>query len=211
MVVFQPLVLELLEKDKLLFQLQLVVRQELQVFEKELLKIEKPRTQIIPKSVWEKEEGKLGIGDFVKLQDQETFGQVLSINGKEAEILFGELKSVLKLNRLEKVSKKEYKASIKETPKENLKGYNMNEKLSNFSFNLDIRGKRGDEALTLVDSLLDDAIFLGYPQLRIVHGKGDGILRNLIKNHLKSYKQIKSLSDEHADRGGQGVTLVDLK
>jgi len=87
----------------------------------------------------------------------------------------------------------------------------MNEKLSQFSFNLDIRGKRGDEALTLVDNLLDDAILLGYPQLRIVHGKGDGILRNLIKNHLKSYKQIKSLSDEHADRGGQGVTLVDLK
>lgn len=192
-------------------ELTKVVRQELQVFEKELLKIEKPRTQIIPKSVWEKEEGKLGIGDFVKLQDQETFGQVLTLNGKEAEILFGELKSVLKLNRLEKVSKKEYKASVKETPKENLKGYDMNEKLSHFSFNLDIRGKRGDEALTLVDNLLDDAILLGYPQLRIVHGKGDGILRSLIKNHLKSYKQIKSLSDEHADRGGQGVTLVDLR
>lgn len=192
-------------------ELTKAVRQELQIFEKEILKVEKSKTQIVPISVWEKEEGKLGIGDFVKLQGQETFGQVLSINGKEAEILFGELKSVLKLNRLEKVSKKEYKASMKETPKENLKGYNMNEKLSNFSFNLDIRGKRGDEALTLVDSLLDDAILLGYPQLRIVHGKGDGILRNLIKNHLKSYKQIKSLSDEHADRGGQGVTLVDLK
>ncbi len=83
--------------------------------------------------------------------------------------------------------------------------------MQQFSFNLDVRGKRGEEAVLEVDMLMDDAIFLGYPQLRIVHGKGDGILRNLIRNHLKQYKSIKKMYDEHADRGGQGVTIVDMK
>jgi DNA mismatch repair protein MutS2 len=52
---------------------------------------------------------------------------------------------------------------------------------------------------------------LGYPELRIVHGKGDGILRQLVRNHLRSYKQVASMADEHADRGGAGVTLVRMK
>jgi DNA mismatch repair protein MutS2 len=87
----------------------------------------------------------------------------------------------------------------------------MNEKMSNFSFNLDLRGKRGDEALNEVDNLMNDALLLSYPELRIVHGKGDGILRVLIRNHLKKYKEVQSMADEHADRGGAGVTIVLMK
>ena len=182
------------------------VRQKLEVFQKENLKPEKA-----PAVQFQKSEGQIAIGDFVKIVGQETFGQVVSLNGKDAEVSLGELKSNIKLNRLEKVSKKEFKSANKETPRENLKGIDINEKMIQFSFNLDIRGKRGDEALHEVDLLMDDAIFLGYPQLRIVHGKGDGILRNLIRNHLKHYKSVKKMSDEHADRGGQGVTIVDMK
>lgn len=182
------------------------VRQKLEIFQKENLKPEKA-----PVVQYQKSEGQISIGDFVKIVGQETFGQVVSLNGKDAEVSLGELKSNIKLNRLEKVSKKEFKSAHKETPRENLKGIDINEKMAQFSFNLDIRGKRGDEALQEVDLLMDDAIFLGYPQLRIVHGKGDGILRNLIRNHLKHYKSVKKMSDEHADRGGQGVTIVDMK
>jgi DNA mismatch repair protein MutS2 len=182
------------------------VRHKLEVFQKDNLKPEKA-----PAVQYQKTEGQIIIGDFVKIVGQETFGQVVSLNGKDAEVSLGELKSNIKLNRLEKVSKKEFKSAHKETPRENLKGIDINEKMAQFSFNLDIRGKRGDEALQEVDLLMDDAIFLGYPQLRIVHGKGDGILRNLIRNHLKHYKSVKKMSDEHADRGGQGVTIVDMK
>lgn len=185
------------------------IRKELEVFEKLTLKPEKPAPA--PKTTFEKASGAIEIGDFVKIAGQETFGQVVSLNGKDAEVSLGELKSNIKLNRLERVSKKEFKAVHKEKPRENLQGINMNEKMQQFSFNLDVRGKRGDEALLEVDVLMDDAIFLGYPQLRIVHGKGDGILRNLIRNHLKQYKSIKKMYDEHADRGGQGVTIVDMK
>jgi DNA mismatch repair protein MutS2 len=87
----------------------------------------------------------------------------------------------------------------------------MNEKMTNFSFNVDLRGKRGDEALGEVDSLMNDAIMLGYPELRIVHGKGDGILRTLIRQHLRGYSQVAGTTDEHADRGGQGVTIVKMR
>jgi DNA mismatch repair protein MutS2 len=182
------------------------LRHNLEEFKKETVKSEK-----IALPVYLKVEGQIEPGDFVKLVGQETYGQVAGINGKEAEVTLGELKSNIKLNRLEKVSKKEFKTAVKDSPKENLKGINLNEKMAQFSFNLDIRGKRGEEALQEVDKLMDDAIFLGYPQLRIVHGKGDGILRNLIRNHLKQYKSIKKMYDEHADRGGQGVTIIDMK
>jgi DNA mismatch repair protein MutS2 len=58
---------------------------------------------------------------------------------------------------------------------------------------------------------MDNAIMLGYDELRIVHGKGDGILRTLVRNHLRGYKQVAGMYDEHADRGGAGVTIVKLK
>ncbi|RZK33887.1 MAG: endonuclease MutS2, partial [Hymenobacter sp.] len=90
-------------------------------------------------------------------------------------------------------------------------GIDINEKMQNFSFNLDIRGKRGEEAIGEVDRFFDDALMLGYPELRIVHGKGDGILRTLVRNHLRGYKQVGKMEDEHADRGGAGVTIVKMK
>jgi DNA mismatch repair protein MutS2 len=191
------------------------IRKQLQVFEEQALKIDKPKPTITKpikaEDQWTKDDSLIIANDFVRIIGQEALGQVIAVRGKEAEVMLGELKTNIKINRLEKVSKKEYKNANKDTPKENLKGFDMNEKMTQFSFNLDIRGKRGEEALVLVDNLMDDAILLGYAQLRIVHGKGDGILRNLIRTHLKTYKQIKLMADEHPDRGGQGVTMIDMK
>lgn len=146
------------------------------------------------------------------LKNQTTIGQVLSLKGKDAEISIGDLKSNIKLNRLEKVSKKAFKEAIGEkaiAPK--LGGIDINEKMMNFNFNLDIRGKRGEEAMVDLDDFMNNAIMLGYDQLRIVHGKGDGILRQLVRNHLKSFKHVGKMQDEHADRGGAGVTLVEMR
>jgi DNA mismatch repair protein MutS2 len=191
-------------------ELTKLLREDLVDFEKKELVVEKPKL-INNEPIIKKESGEIKVGDLVRIKGQTTLGTVGALKGKDAEIIIGELKSNVKLVRLEKVSKKEFKEVLKEAAKENLKGFNINERMSQFSFNLDIRGKRGEEALGLVDNLMDDAILLGYPQLRIVHGKGDGILRNLIRNHLKLYSQIKSVADEHADRGGQGVTLIEMK
>ena len=188
-----------------------VIREELEVFEQKELKIEK--TKEAPKvEEYTLEKGEIILGSLVRIKGQDTVGEVIGLRGKEFEVAIGGLKTTIKPNRLEKISKKEYKKIITDEPSPKaMKGIDLNEKMMNFSFNLDIRGKRGEIALQEVDGFLDDAIILGYPELRIVHGKGDGILRTLIRNHLKSYKQVNNLSDEHADRGGAGVTLVTLK
>jgi DNA mismatch repair protein MutS2 len=87
----------------------------------------------------------------------------------------------------------------------------MNEKMMNFNFNLDIRGKRGEEAIGLLDEFINNALVLDFKELRVVHGKGDGILRQLVRNFLRQFSQIGAMKDEHADRGGAGVTVVTVR
>ena len=79
-----------------------------------------------------------------------------------------------------------------------------------FSPSLDLRGKRVEEVLPILDDFLYNAIMFNQNHLRIVHGKGGGVLREMVRNHLRQFKEIKSYSDEHADRGGPGVTLIEL-
>jgi DNA mismatch repair protein MutS2 len=188
------------------------IRRNLERFE-ETLKPEIVAAELSPATEEiELEAGEITVGSLVRVKGQTTVGEVLSIKGKSAELGIGELKTNIALNRLEKISRKAYKAVAKsEAAPPAMRGIDINEKMMNFSFNLDLRGKRGEEALTEVDNFLDDALMLGQPELRIIHGKGDGILRNLVRNHLRSYRQVASLTDEHADRGGAGVTIVKMK
>ncbi len=171
--------------------------------------ISKEEKEIKEKDVIEVIEGEITIGSLVRIKGQEALGEVIGMRGKDAEVAIGELKTTVKLNRLEKISRKEFKQ--KTAPKSKMVGVDMNDKMMNFSFNLDLRGKRGDEALMEVDKFMNDALMLGQDELRIVHGKGDGILRTLIRNHLRGYKQVAKTQDEHADRGGAGVTLVSMR
>lgn len=153
--------------------------------------------------------GEIQVGDFVRLKDNGAVAEVLALQKKEVEISIGELKSKVKLNRLEKISgtemKKEKKSHAKRT------GFDATSKMMDFSPNLDIRGKRGEEILSLVQNFVDDGYMLGLKDLRVVHGKGDGILRDITRNLLRGMKQVAKTEDEHADRGGSGVTLVTLR
>jgi DNA mismatch repair protein MutS2 len=90
-------------------------------------------------------------------------------------------------------------------------GYNTNEKMMDFSPNLDLRGKRGEEVLPMIQTFVDEGFMFGVRDLRIVHGKGDGILRDITRNLLRNMPHVGKMEDEHADRGGAGVTLVTLK
>ena len=197
------------------------IRQELQDFQ-DGLNVEKlvvnktnigqsdnAESEKIEKDVIEVIVGEITIGSLVRIKGQEALGEVIGMRGKDAEVAIGELKTTVKLNRLEKIYRKEFKQ--KTAPKSKFIGVDMNDKMMNFSFNLDLRGKRGEEALMEVDKFMNDALMLGQDELRIVHGKGDGILRTLIRNHLRGYKQVAKTQDEHADRGGAGVTLVSMK
>lgn len=193
-----------------------LVRQELEQFEKKELKTETLADEIKPdqgKSETEDfqpDNTAISVGSFVRIKGQTTIGEVMALRGKDAEIRFGDLKSNLKLNRLEKISRKAYREAVGEPSRPKMKGIDLNEKMMNFSFNLDIRGQRGEEAMVELDNFINNGLMLGYAELRIVHGKGDGILRTLVRNHLRTFPQVVSMQDEHVDRGGSGVTVVKL-
>ncbi|MCU0339822.1 MAG: endonuclease MutS2, partial [Spirosomaceae bacterium] len=136
------------------------VRQALERFEEKELKVEV--VQEAEKEEFTLEPGEITVGSYVRIKGQPTVGEVLAIKGKDAEIRIGDLKSNVKLNRLEKVSKKAFKeATGEKSPAPRLGGIDMNEKMANFSFNLDIRGKRGEEAMIDLDDFMNNAIMLG--------------------------------------------------
>jgi len=173
-----------------------------------LIKQEKKENQVI-KIV----EGKIGIGDKVRIKNQNTVGQVILIKGNDAEVAIGDLKSNLKLSRLEKISSKDYNAITGSRSKGTTRfiSSDLNEKLKHFDSTLDLRGKRAEEALSILNNYLDQAMLLGKNEIRILHGKGDGILRDVIRNHLNQVDFISHIRDEVIERGGAGISIVVLK
>jgi DNA mismatch repair protein MutS2 len=147
-------------------------------------------------------------GDRVRIVGQEGSGTILKIQGKTATVQFGLIKSVTRLNRLEKITaavEKEIASRLRNA------GINVMEKRANFNPTLDVRGKRVEEVTGILDQYVDTAILLGQGELRILHGKGEGVLRKVVRDHLKRYKEVSSVSDEHVERGGDGITVVVLK
>lgn len=181
------------------------VRQELEVFKEEI----KPEKTVVKDPEIQVIGGKIEAGDWVRLKDNGAVAEVISIKNKDVEISIGDLKSNVKLSRLEKISKTEVKKELKAVERRG--NYNTNEKMMDYSSNLDLRGKRGEEILPLIQTFIDEGYMLGVKNLRIVHGKGDGILREVTRNLLRTMPQVGKMEDEHADRGGAGVTLVTLK
>lgn len=152
------------------------------------------------------------VGDSVRLKGQTTAGTVLEIQDKEAVIAFGMIKSTVKLERLEKVSKGQIKKEIqKSTFISEQTSDQMHEKRLHFKQEIDVRGMRGDEALQTVTYFIDDAIQVGAQQVRILHGTGTGILRQLIREYLRTVSGVRSFHDEHVQFGGAGITVVELE
>jgi len=155
-------------------------------------------------------EGPIEVGSFVKIIDSGNIGEVLEIRNKEALVSLGEIKSWIKIARLQKVSGKEKTKQEKSNYSYSLASA-IGEKTQNFTGSLDVRGMRGEETISALAHFIDTAIIVGSQQLRIVHGKGDGILRQLIRDYLKNINQVTSWQNEHPDMGGDGVTVVFMK
>ena len=157
-------------------------------------------------------EGNIEPGDFVRIVDQGSVGQVLNIKRNTAEVAIGDLKSNIKLSRLERISKKEYGYQGKGSKNSSkIISSDLNEKLKLFETTLDLRGKRAEEALTILNHYLDEALLLRMNEVRILHGKGDGILSDVIRAHLIQIDYSDSVYDEDVDRGGSGISVVHLK
>lgn len=146
------------------------------------------------------------VGDWVRLIESNAEGRVLNIQKNKAEIAIGELRSVVGFAKLEIIDNPSSKQNINSKKS----GTNYSEIGRDMSPQIDVRGMRGDEALMEVEKYLDKALMMGFNQIRILHGKGDGILRKIIRESLKKYKEVSSVSDEHVDFGGDGITIVRL-
>ena len=176
-----------------------VLRQNLQTELKKNEVKEKPVKAIV-------EEQPLKAGDWVKFIDSETMGQVIDVAKDNVILAMGDLRSVVKLKRVQKISNKAVPKEIRRSSYSS----DLTEGIAQFSPELDLRGKRGDEALYEVERYLDKALMMGLSSLKIIHGKGDGILRKMIREYLRKFPHVDRLEDEHADRGGDGITYVYL-
>ena len=152
-------------------------------------------------------------GSVVKMKGQTVAGEVLEINGKNITVAFGNLKTTVHIDRLEPTNAlpKQNELSTKSTFISTQTQDSMHEKKLHFKQDIDVRGMRGDEALQAVTYFIDDAILVGVPRVRILHGTGTGILRTLIRQYLQTVPGVRNFADEHVQFGGAGITVVDLQ
>jgi len=154
---------------------------------------------------------KLATGDYVRMKGQETPGEIVEIKGKTATVVFNNLTIKVAADKLYNIE-----SDLKEiTSPGNRRSQShivneINARMANFKLSIDIRGKRADEALAEVRKYIDEAILLNIPEITILHGKGDGVLRSVVRDLLKSIPEIKRYEDEHIERGGHGITIVSL-
>ncbi len=183
-------------------------RQELETFVAQELKLE-PKTVLRTSAA-----GKtLQPGDKVALIGQESVGEIVVVKGNTAEVRFGDLKTIVKVVNLERVegTVKKPKKEKEPAPAGFSRGLDLTKRMSDFTTTLDVRGERAEDALTRVMSFLDDAVMLGIPEIKIVHGRGNGILKQIVRDYLRSQREVASISDEIVERGGDGASLVVLK
>lgn len=171
----------------------------------------RPATDTNDVSVYTPTNKPLEKGDFVKMKDSGAIGQILSISSKEAEVAFGNLRTKIKLNKLVPAPKPK---NSTETTYNIINASTSDESRKrqlNFRDEIDIRGMRADEALDNVTRYIDDAIQFGMKKVRILHGTGHGILRQLVRQQLGATPGILSFEDEDVRLGGAGITVVTLK
>lgn len=145
-------------------------------------------------------------GDFVKVRSTNTIGEVIDFQKKKILVNVAGVSMLLNLKDVQKV---EY------VPRENQKQSNIQQTLKNkvhsVSTQLDIRGQRAEPAKQIIEKFLDDAIIAGLREVRILHGKGSGALKQLTRDLLKNYKQIETYTDAPEEQGGAGITVITFK
>ena len=165
----------------------------------------------------------VGVGATVRIKGLQSVGTIESVSGTMATVIFGDMRTKMRLERLEAVSPSA--AMPKEdapSPARKFESLNtvsvsrmtrdtIDDRRRNFRQDIDVRGMRGDEALNAVQYFIDDAIMVGMPRVRILHGKGNGILKQLIRQYLSTIPNVARYADEHVQFGGAGITVVDIE
>ncbi|MBO6018698.1 MAG: Smr/MutS family protein [Prevotella sp.] len=162
----------------------------------------------------------LKVGDTVRIKGLQSVGTIDSIDGKMATVIFGDMKTKMRAERLEHAQPPKVEKTKAEERNANIVGsYGsisndtrnvIDNRKQKFHQDIDVRGMRGDEAINAVTYFIDDAILVGMSRVRILHGTGTGILRQLIRQYLATVPNVSHFRDEHVQFGGAGITVVDL-
>ena len=148
----------------------------------------------------------IAIGDWVRMLDTGNDAEVIEIAKNNLILALGDLRTVVKKNKVEKIRGKEKAKAVKKQ-----RAFSATGDVADFHPEIDVRGMRTEDALHKIEQVLDRALMIGYPSLKIVHGKGDGILRRFIRDYLRKYSHVSRFEDEHPDRGGDGITYAYLQ
>ncbi|NOU45758.1 MAG: endonuclease MutS2 [Bacteroidales bacterium] len=162
------------------------------------------------------ENSELSIGDMVRIEDMDIIGELIQLSEHEAVITFNSVKLRTSPEKLQKLSRRELKKSTQQK-KSYVRaasasiGADINEKVAQFRLTIDLRGKRVDEALEQVAKYIDEALLLSMKEVSILHGKGNGVLRKVIREFLSTQSQVVSFEDARLESGGHGITQVKLR
>ena len=154
-------------------------------------------------------------GDSVRIKGLNTVGVIENIQGKQVTVIFGDVRTKMKMEQLERSDKakpaadptnaaNKYAHLAVQTSK--VTRATMEDRKQNFHQDIDVRGMRGDEAVDTVLHFIDDAILMGMSRVRILHGTGTGVLRQLIRQYLATIPNVSHFRDEHVQFGGAGIT-----
>lgn len=159
----------------------------------------------------QKQEKPISVGDTVKIKTSGAKGKVLEIKGNSVDVALGNLRTTVKLKDLQltqEATQKTQKFSFNIVSSNN--SDIVHERSKNFKLQIDVRGMRADEAIQAVSYYIEDAIMLDAGTVRILHGTGTGVLRQVIREYLRTVPQVKTFRDEHVDFGGAGITVVEV-
>lgn len=159
----------------------------------------------------EQKSAPLKVGEKVRIKDNGLVGEVSKISNKAVTVIVGNISSTMSPDRVERISSNEFREAARKEfkPAEQKVDSSLTDRRLNFSPELDIRGERLSDALNIVTHYIDDAVMLNIGSVRIIHGKGSGVLREEIQKYLKSIPGLE-VSDEDIRNGGTGVTIVKL-
>jgi DNA mismatch repair protein MutS2 len=156
----------------------------------------------------------LKVGEKVRVKDNGMVGEVQKVSPKAVVVAIGNISSKMPLDKVERITSNEFKSAVKETarPVSSIKvDSSISERKLNFSTELDVRGERLNDAVEKVTRYVDDAVMLGVTSVRIIHGKGTGVLRDELQKLIRTIPGVAGVRDEHIQFGGTGVTIVTFE
>jgi DNA mismatch repair protein MutS2 len=171
----------------------------------------KQQEQLKAADVVEERKMDFTIGMPVRIEGQTTVGEIMELNGKNAVVAFGSLYMNVEISKLQHLTDDEKRKIRKSVRQGSLQqSYELNQRRLSFKPGLDVRGMRAEEAVGKVAAFIDEAVMVGAFEVKILHGKGNGILRHVVRQYLQTVDVVTSVRDEHVDFGGAGITVVEL-